>query len=98
MKEYHCTIKVMYISLLSPPLSLPLSPLLSSSLFSFLPSPSISLPPSCRVKYAQRNTLQQVFFPKSLEIHWLSIINSVVLVCLLLGFVMLILVSITNTL
>ena len=67
----------------SPPLSLSLS----------LPLPSFSLFPLPRVKYSQRNSLQQVFFPKSLEIHWLSIINSVVLVCLLLGFVMLILVS-----
>jgi len=31
------------------------------------------------------------FFPKSLEIHWLSIINSIVLVFLLLGFVIIIL-------
>lgn len=31
------------------------------------------------------------FFPKSLEIHWLSIINSVVLVSLLMGFIIVIL-------
>ena len=31
------------------------------------------------------------FFPKSLEIHWLSIINSVILVFLLIGFVVIIL-------
>lgn len=33
------------------------------------------------------------FFPKTLEIHWLSIINSMVLVFLLIGFVVIILVS-----
>lgn len=81
---YH---KVYSPSLFSLPPSLPPRPPLCLSL-------PLSLPlPLCRVKYGQRNTLQQVFFPKSLEIHWLSIINSVVLVCLLLGFVMLILVS-----
>lgn len=49
-----------------------------------------------KLKYSQRNTLQQVFFPKSLEIHWLSIINSIVLVFLLLGFVMLILLRVLH--
>jgi len=46
------------------------------------------------LSFSERNTRQQVFFPKTLEIHWLSIINSVVLVCLLLGFVVLILMRI----
>jgi transmembrane 9 superfamily protein 1 len=46
------------------------------------------------VKYSERSTKQEVFFPKTLEIHWLSIINSVVLVCLLLGFVILILLRV----
>ena len=62
-----------------------------TALYSFLVTFCLYL---FRMKYSQRNTLQQVFFPKSLEIHWLSIINSVVLVCLLLGFVMLILVCV----
>lgn len=47
-----------------------------------------------KVQYSNRNVKKQVFFPKSLEIHWLSIINSIVLVCLLLGFVMLILLRV----
>ncbi|XP_028649532.1 transmembrane 9 superfamily member 1 [Erpetoichthys calabaricus] len=34
------------------------------------------------------------FFPKTLEIHWLSIINSLVLVVLLLGFVVIILMRV----
>ncbi|XP_077592666.1 transmembrane 9 superfamily member 1 isoform X1 [Stigmatopora nigra] len=34
------------------------------------------------------------FFPKTLEIHWLSIINSLVLVLLLLGFVIIILMRV----
>ena len=34
------------------------------------------------------------FFPKTLEIHWLSIINSLVLVVLLLGFVIIILMRV----
>lgn len=46
------------------------------------------------VRYSERSTKQEVFFPKTLEIHWLSIINSVVLVCLLLGFVVLILLRV----
>lgn len=45
------------------------------------------------VPYSQRGKLLRGtgFFPKSLEIHWLSIINSIVLVLLLLGFVIIIL-------
>lgn len=39
------------------------------------------------------STLSSVRMYLVLQIHWLSIINSVVLVCLLLGFVVLILVS-----
>jgi len=44
-------------------------------------------------KYEDRQTLlrKSGFFPVSLEIHWLSIINSTVLVFLLLGFVIIIL-------
>lgn len=43
--------------------------------------------------FGDRGKLQRStdFFPKSLEIHWLSIINSIVLVCLLIGFVVIIL-------
>ncbi|XP_068737553.1 transmembrane 9 superfamily member 1-like isoform X1 [Montipora capricornis] len=37
------------------------------------------------------------FFPKSLEIHWLSIINSVVLVFLLIGFVFIILMRVLKS-
>lgn len=45
------------------------------------------------IKFNQRGKLFRDvgFFPKSLEIHWLSIINSIVLVFLLLGFVVIIL-------
>ncbi len=35
------------------------------------------------------------FFPKSLEVHWLSVINSTVLVLLLVGFVFIILVTLS---
>lgn len=50
---------------------------------------------SYRIAYADRGRLIQdnSFFPRSLEIHWLSIINSMVLVFLLIGFVVIILVS-----
>ena len=34
------------------------------------------------------------FFPKTLEIHWLSVINSVVLVVLLTGFILIILMRV----
>ncbi|XP_053651003.2 transmembrane 9 superfamily member 1 [Cherax quadricarinatus] len=48
---------------------------------------------STTVSYADRGHLIQdnSFFPRSLEIHWLSIINSMVLVFLLMGFVVIIL-------
>ena len=48
---------------------------------------------------AQRNTgalVASIFFPRTLEIHWLSIINSAVLVLLLTGFVVLILARMLN--
>lgn len=43
--------------------------------------------------FADRGKLQRPtdFFPKSIEIHWLSILNSIVLVCLLIGFILIIL-------
>ncbi|XP_047479046.1 transmembrane 9 superfamily member 1-like [Penaeus chinensis] len=46
-----------------------------------------------KIAYADRGRLVQdnSFFPRSLEIHWLSIINSMVLVFLLIGFVVIIL-------
>ncbi|XP_023930008.1 transmembrane 9 superfamily member 1-like [Lingula anatina] len=46
-----------------------------------------------KLKYSDRDKLVKgtSFFPKTLEIHWLSIINSLVLVFLLLGFVVIIL-------
>ncbi|KAJ8272904.1 hypothetical protein GJAV_G00094820 [Gymnothorax javanicus] len=48
------------------------------------------------LSYKQRAERQQdhSFFPKTLEIHWLSIINSLVLVVLLLGFVIIILMRV----
>lgn len=48
-------------------------------------------------KYNQRNKEQHTFFPKSMEIHWLSIINSIVLVCLLIGFVVIILMKVLRS-
>ncbi|XP_068249486.1 transmembrane 9 superfamily member 1-like [Palaemon carinicauda] len=46
-----------------------------------------------QISFADRDRLIQdsSFFPRSLEIHWLSIINSMVLVFLLMGFVVIIL-------
>ncbi|XP_066985365.1 transmembrane 9 superfamily member 1-like [Macrobrachium rosenbergii] len=46
-----------------------------------------------KISFADRDHLIQdnSFFPRSLEIHWLSIINSMVLVFLLMGFVVIIL-------
>lgn len=46
-----------------------------------------------KISYAYRGRVIQDsnFFPRSLEIHWLSIINSMVLVFLLMGFVVIIL-------
>ncbi|XP_065062619.1 transmembrane 9 superfamily member 1-like [Rhopilema esculentum] len=48
------------------------------------------------VPYSERLTRSKAsgFFPKSLEIHWLSIINSAVLVFLLIGFVSIILMRV----
>ncbi|XP_035287439.1 transmembrane 9 superfamily member 1-like [Anguilla anguilla] len=48
------------------------------------------------LSYERRAERQQdhSFFPKTLEIHWLSIINSLVLVVLLLGFVIIILMRV----
>lgn len=48
------------------------------------------LPPSRRAERLRDYS----FFPKTLEIHWLSIINSLVLVVLLLGFVIIILMRV----
>jgi transmembrane 9 superfamily protein 1 len=48
-----------------------------------------------KVKYKQRSQVSKSqFFQKSLEIHWLSIVNSVILVVLLLGFVIIILMRV----
>ncbi|KAM7437452.1 Transmembrane 9 superfamily member 1 [Porites harrisoni] len=49
--------------------------------------------------YSERLKLKGsgTFFPKSLEIHWLSIINSVVLVFLLIGFVVIILMRVLKS-
>jgi transmembrane 9 superfamily protein 1 len=49
-----------------------------------------------KLAYSKRHTKDMVFFPKTLEIHWLSIINSAVLVVLLVGFVSLILNRMLN--
>ncbi|KAG1714192.1 Transmembrane 9 superfamily member 1 [Nymphon striatum] len=53
---------------------------------------SISWVPTT-IKYIDRIKLLQDFsiFPKSLEVHWLSVINSMVLVFLLIGFIIVIL-------
>ncbi|XP_066932000.1 transmembrane 9 superfamily member 1-like [Clytia hemisphaerica] len=51
---------------------------------------------STNVKFEDRLTKNKAdgFFPKSLEIHWLSILNSIVLVFLLIGFVVIILMRV----
>lgn len=48
------------------------------------------------IPFKKRTTFGRSFFPKSLEIHWLSIINSVVLVFLLVGFVAIIVARTLN--
>ncbi|KAK3751998.1 hypothetical protein QZH41_010966 [Actinostola sp. cb2023] len=55
---------------------------------------SVSWKPTA-VKYSERSKLRAGrFFSKNLEIHWLSIINSVVLVFLLMGFVVIIMMRV----
>lgn len=44
--------------------------------------------------FSTREHLKGKFFPKTLEIHWLSVINSVVLVVLLTGFIVIILMRV----
>lgn len=46
------------------------------------------------IDYNNREHLKGKFFPKTLEIHWLSVINSVVLVVLLTGFILIILMRV----
>ncbi|CBY36864.1 unnamed protein product [Oikopleura dioica] len=46
---------------------------------------------------SSRDKQKGSFFPKTLEIHWLSVINSVVLVVLLTGFIVIILMRLLNT-
>lgn len=46
---------------------------------------------SMEYKDRGKRVRDNIFFPKTLEIHWLSIINSMVLVFLLMGFVVIIL-------
>lgn len=46
------------------------------------------------VPFTNREHLKGKFFPKTLEIHWLSVINSVVLVVLLTGFILIILMRV----
>lgn len=46
------------------------------------------------VPFNNREHLKGKFFPKTLEIHWLSVINSVVLVVLLTGFILIILMRV----
>lgn len=48
------------------------------------------------IPFKSRASFGRTFFPKTLEIHWLSIINSVVLVVLLLGFVAIIVTRTLN--
>ncbi|EDV23172.1 uncharacterized protein TRIADDRAFT_37943 [Trichoplax adhaerens] len=50
-----------------------------------------------KVAYSQRMSKKDTFFQKSLEIHWLSIINSIVLVILLMGFVVIILMRVLRS-
>ena len=47
-----------------------------------------------QVPFNNREHLKGKFFPKTLEIHWLSVINSVVLVVLLTGFILIILMRV----
>jgi transmembrane 9 superfamily protein 1 len=47
-----------------------------------------------KIPYTDREKLLETFFPKELEIHWLSVVNSIILVVLLIGFVVLILTRI----
>ncbi|KAL8572570.1 Transmembrane 9 superfamily member 1 [Nucella lapillus] len=51
---------------------------------------------STGMRYEDRGRMlrNNSFFPESLEIHWLSIFNSVILVCLLLGFIVIILMRV----
>ncbi|ESO96693.1 hypothetical protein LOTGIDRAFT_174735 [Lottia gigantea] len=51
------------------------------------------------MKYEERGTKlrDNSFFPKTLEIHWLSIINSMVLVFLLIGFVVIIMTRVLKS-
>eukprot|EP00052_Salpingoeca_macrocollata_P016687 m.134589 g.134589 ORF g.134589 m.134589 type:complete len:587 (+) comp20140_c0_seq1:145-1905(+) len=49
-----------------------------------------------KVDFKHRGVHGKAFFPKTLEIHWLSIINSTVLVVLLTGFVAIILARTLN--
>ncbi|KAB7494469.1 Transmembrane 9 superfamily member 1 [Armadillidium nasatum] len=59
------------------------------------PTYSVSwIPINVEFKYRDNLLQDNSFFPKSLEIHWLSVINSSVLVFLLLGFVIIILTRI----
>lgn len=43
---------------------------------------------STKTRYADRAALQLEFFPKAKQIHWLSVINSIVLVLLFVGIMM----------
>ncbi|XP_076437567.1 transmembrane 9 superfamily member 1-like [Babylonia areolata] len=48
------------------------------------------------LKYEDRGQMirDDAFFPKTLEIHWLSVINSIILVFLLLGFIIIIMMRV----
>jgi transmembrane 9 superfamily protein 1 len=57
---------------------------------------SVSWKENKGIPFKKRHRMDHTFFPKTLEIHWLSMINSAVLVLLLVGFVMLILTRMLN--
>lgn len=57
---------------------------------------SVSWKENKNIPFNKRHRLDHSFFPKTLEIHWLSMINSAVLVMLLVGFVLLILTRMLN--
>jgi len=57
---------------------------------------SVSWKENKKIAFNKRHRMDHTFFPKTLEIHWLSMINSAVLVLLLVGFVMLILSRMLN--
>ncbi|KAF2350841.1 Nonaspanin (TM9SF) [Trinorchestia longiramus] len=83
---YHNKDKIIMVNLTRNHNPLELSPL--EAPLSIKPTYSVSWIPT-KTEFSDRTRLLQdnTFFPRSFEIHWLSIINSAVLVFLLIGFV-----------